>query len=133
MPVMDTSFLIGLIRKDTVAMELLDEVVDKGFSLSTTVISILELYRGAYLSSKPEENLYHTNRTLEPFNVIGVDKEVYDIFGKLSAKLRREGKPMSEFDELIAALALCYDGMIITGDEHFKQVPELEVIEYKPQ
>ncbi|WP_157203001.1 type II toxin-antitoxin system VapC family toxin [Methermicoccus shengliensis] len=120
MPVMDTSFLVGLVRKEAAAMELLDDMIGAGFSLSTTEISILELYRGAHLSSKPKENLDYINKTIEPFNIINVSRDVYDVFGKLSAKLKKEGRPMGEFDGLIAALALCYDGMIISGDEHFK-------------
>jgi len=92
---MDTSFLVGLVRKEAAAMELLDDMIGAGFSLSTTEISILELYRGAYLSSKPKNNLDYINKTIEPFNIINVSRDVYDVFGKLSAKLKKEGRPMA--------------------------------------
>jgi predicted nucleic acid-binding protein len=33
-------------------------------------------------------------------------------------------------DEAIAALALCYEGAIITCDRHVEMIPELKVIGY---
>ncbi|HII98015.1 MAG TPA: type II toxin-antitoxin system VapC family toxin [Methanoregula sp.] len=38
--------------------------------------------------------------------------------------------PLGDFNEAIAAIALCYDGEIITRDRHFEKIPELKVIGY---
>jgi predicted nucleic acid-binding protein len=35
------------------------------------------------------------------------------------------------FDQAIAAAALCYDSEIITRDRHFEKIPELKVTRYR--
>jgi len=45
--------------------------------------------------------------------------------------LREEGKPVGYFDGLIAAIALGYDGEIVTCIHHFDSIPGLQVRRYK--
>lgn len=52
MVVLDTSFLVDLIRKDSLPLEKLIELEESGEILSTTTINILELFKGVYRSSK---------------------------------------------------------------------------------
>jgi hypothetical protein len=54
MPVLDTSFIIDLIRHKPEAFRVLETIEKEGLTPATTSITILELYRGAYLSSSPE-------------------------------------------------------------------------------
>ncbi len=46
MPVLDSSFIIDLIRKKEEALQKLSELENEHLSISTTEINILELYRG---------------------------------------------------------------------------------------
>ena len=71
-----------------------------------------------------------SKKLLECFQVLELEESVYEVFASLSARLLSEGKPIGAFDELIAAIVLCYDEKIVTRDNHFKEVPELEVIGY---
>ena len=57
MPILDSSFIIDLIRKKEEALQKLSELEDEYSSISTTEVNILELYRGAYLSTKINNNL----------------------------------------------------------------------------
>ena len=57
MPVLDSSFIIDLIRKKEEALQKLSELENEYSSISTTEINILELYREAYLSTKIYHNL----------------------------------------------------------------------------
>ncbi|MGB9940070.1 PIN domain-containing protein [Methanosarcina sp.] len=50
MPVLDTSFIVDLLRGKNEALQKLDEMEAQEIPLSTTEINVLELYRGAYLS-----------------------------------------------------------------------------------
>ncbi|HNX16758.1 MAG TPA: type II toxin-antitoxin system VapC family toxin [Methanoregula sp.] len=59
-----------------------------------------------------------------------MDESVYDAFGRISAGLRVTGNSIGDFDEVIAALALCNDRAIITRDRHFEKIPRLSVIPY---
>jgi predicted nucleic acid-binding protein len=98
--------------------------------LSTTEVNVLELYRGAYLSRKTHQNLEEIKKLLECFQVLELEESVYEVFALLSANLLSKGKAIGAFDELIAAIILCHDEKIVTRDNHFKEVPGLEVIVY---
>jgi len=130
MPVLDTSFIVDLRRGKNEAIQKLTEMEVQEIPLSTTEINVLELYRGAYLSRKTHENLEEIKKLLECFQVLKLEESVYEVFASLSASLLSRGKAIGAFDELIASIVLCYDEKIITRDNHFKEVPELEVITY---
>lgn len=67
MPVLDSSFIMDLIRKKEEALQKLSELEDEYSSMSTTEINILELYRGAYLSTKINNNLEQVKDILKGF------------------------------------------------------------------
>ena len=130
MPVLDTSFIVDLLRGKEDALQKLAEMEAKEIPLSTTEINVLELYRGAYLSRKTHQNLEEIKKILECFQVLKLEEPVYEVFAFLSANLISKGRIIGAFDELIAAIILCYDGKIVTSDKHFTEVTGLEVIVY---
>lgn len=130
MPTLDTSFLIDLIRQRPKAMARLEALVESGVPLATTTLNILELYRGAFLSASVHDNLREVKAISEALIHLGIDDDTYEIFGALSSERKREGNPLGEFDELIASITLANDGVIITHDRHFLQIPELTVEMY---
>ena len=130
MPVLDTSFIVDLLRGKQEAHQKLAEMEAEGVSFSTTEINVLELYRGAYLSRKTHQNLEEIKKLLECFQVLELEESVYEVFASLSANLLSKGRAIGAFDELIAAIILCYDEKIVTRDNHFTEVTGLEVIVY---
>ena len=52
MTVLDTSFLIDVIRKDPVALKKIKEYEESDEELCTTVINSLELIKGVYCSNR---------------------------------------------------------------------------------
>ncbi len=129
MPVADTSFIVDLMRRDHDALRLYDEYERQGIALYTTAITAMELYKGAY-ASKNSRNLIKVRNILELFTQLPVDETVYEAFGKIAAGLYIDGNPIGDFDEVIAAITLCYDGEIITRDTHFEKIADLKVIGY---
>ena len=129
MPVADTSYLIDMMRRNTAAIRLFEEYERQGIALSTTAITAMELYKGAYVS-KNRRNVEKAERILGLFTVLPLDENVYQAFGRVAAGLCLNGNPIGDFDETIAAITLCYDGEIITRDRHFQNIPELKVIGY---
>jgi len=129
MPVADTSFLVDLMRQDPSALSIYEEYERQGIALSATAITALELFKGAYVS-KSRRNVERAQKILELFSVLPLDETVYEVFGRMAAELCLIGNPLGDFDEAIAAIALCYDGEIITRDRHFERIPELKVITY---
>jgi tRNA(fMet)-specific endonuclease VapC len=129
MPVADTSFLVDLMRRDSGALSRYTGFEQQGIALSTTAITAMELYKGAYVS-KNRDNQKKVRTLLELFTPLPVDETVYEVFGRIAAGLCLRGTPIGDFDEVIAAIALCNDGVIITRDSHFEKIPGLTVIGY---
>jgi len=129
MPVADTSFLIDIMRRNPEAIQLYEGYEKSGIALSTTAITAMELYKGAY-SSKDRMNVERVGKILELFSTLPLDDTVYEVFGRIAAGLSLTGNPIGDFDEAIAAMVLCSDGEIITRDRHFEKIPGLKVIGY---
>jgi tRNA(fMet)-specific endonuclease VapC len=127
MPTLDTSLLVDLIRHDPQAMKALEAMEREGLPLATTSINILELYRGAFLSSSVEENLREVEAITQALIELSISDETYRIFGTLAAGLREDGRSIGDFDEVIAAITLGSDGEIVTRDNCFALVPGLKV------
>jgi tRNA(fMet)-specific endonuclease VapC len=129
MPVADTSFLVDLMRRDSGALKRYSEYEEQGIALTTTAITAMELYKGAYVSGN-SKNLNKVRTILELFTLLPVDETIFEAFGRLAAGLCIGGNPIGDFDEVIAAIALFNDGEIVTRDRHFEKIPELKVIAY---
>ena len=129
MPVADSSFLVDIMRREAGAIRLFEQYENADQSLSTTGITALELYKGAYCSSD-RNNLEKVKKVLGLFTIIPVDEYIYEAYGRLAAGLQLNGRPLGVFDEVIAAIALCTDQEIITRDQHFRNVPGLTIVQY---
>jgi predicted nucleic acid-binding protein len=130
MPVADTCFLVDLMRRRPAAIELYTSYEEQDIALSTTAVTALELYKGAYLSARREANLEKIRLMLSIFEVLPFNQQIFEVFGSFSAGLKKNGVPIGDFDEVIASIALCHDGVLITRDEHFSSVRGLKVVRY---
>ena len=130
MPVLDTSFLVDLIRGEEEALDALARIEEEYRDLFTTVVNLLELFRGAYLSEKREENISKVMEIVGNLGAIAITWNTYPIYGTLSVALKEKGIAANESDVVIAALTLETDGIIVTRDQHFRNIPGLEVIGY---
>ena len=129
MPIADTSFVVDLMRRNPGALARYEEYEQAGIALQTTAVTALELYKGAFCSGT-EDNRGKIAALLDLFTVLPVDETMYETFGRISAALAHRGAAIGDFDEVIAAIALTYDGEIITRDRHFSRIPNLKVISY---
>jgi len=130
MPVADTSFIVDIIRHDPRALKKLEDLESQERTLFISPIVALELFEGAYRSLRVEENVREILTILSLCDEIAFDTDIYHAFGYLSSTLKNSGNPVGDFDQAIAAAALCTDGEIVTRDRHFENVPELLVTGY---
>jgi predicted nucleic acid-binding protein len=130
MLVFDTSFLIDAMRGNREALAKLNELEKEDELLCTTSLNALELFRGAYLSSKTEEKIAKVRRILEQLLVLPITEETYDVYGAIFSALISQGQQIGDFDEIIAAIAISHNGAIVTRDRHFDRIPMLNVIHY---
>ena len=72
MPLADTSFLVDLMRRDRGALKRYAAFEQQGIALSTTAITAMELYKGAYVSGN-STNLVKVRTMLDLFTLLPVD------------------------------------------------------------
>ena len=91
-----------------------------------SVITYGELAYGAMKSSKKTENLAKVRQIAEIFPVIEVTQAIMDTFGMLKSDLEKKGRPLDDFDLIIAATALSLNYTIVTNNQkHFEKIPGL--------
>ena len=128
MIVIDTSVLIDALHRKEAALRKILELEETGETLCTTQINVLELYRGVYSPTRSEAGLERVKKLLDAFVILSIDEDVHNMFGELSAELKRRGEAIGDFDELIASIALANGAAIVSRDGHFQRVPGLKTV-----
>ncbi len=110
------------------------DVLDVVASAEVVFMSIFvlgELHGGFAGGSKKRENIRLLNRFLEKTTVkiLNATWETAEIFGEIKNNLKQSGTPIPINDVWIAAHALETGSVVVTFDEHFKQVPGLRLWE----
>src|SRR5262249_50772337 len=70
------------------------------------VISLMELYFGAYKSSHVVANLAVVRKLENAFDILMLGKDSAESFGMLKASLQKGGSTLDDFDLAIASCAL---------------------------
>lgn len=119
---LDTSIVIALFSDDDVVKEkllLADEVFIPN-------IVIGELIYGAMKSGRSVENMNRVEEFIAENVVIGSNTETARRYGEIKFGLQQRGRSIPENDIWIAALALEHELSLVTRDEHFQEVIELD-------
>ncbi|MHA1729605.1 MAG: type II toxin-antitoxin system VapC family toxin [Promethearchaeota archaeon] len=128
---LDTRIISHFLKGKKSAMDIINEYIEQGFEIYTTVVNITEYFLGLYKSNivsdiklKELENFFST---LHPRSL---DYNAGLLAGKIVATILK-GQEIGWRDTFIGAIVLLNGRMIITNNlKHFKRIPELEVIEY---
>lgn len=119
---LDTNIVIAIFGDD-------DMVIEKLLSADEVLIPNIvvgELLYGALKSSRSEENLNQIEKFIAGNVIIGSNTETARHYGKIKFGLQQKGRPIPENDIWIAALALEHELSLVTRDEHFQEVSELD-------
>ncbi|MEN8218172.1 MAG: PIN domain-containing protein [Pseudomonadota bacterium] len=85
-----------------------------------------ELIYGAERSQHKEYNLEQLEKFKQAIPPLLVDQEVWTIFGKLKAELKRIGRTIADMDTLIAATAKRYNLILATHDSNLNNLDYLK-------
>jgi tRNA(fMet)-specific endonuclease VapC len=128
--ILDTDIIVALLKGKKEADKAMQSLQEKGDEVATTIISAYELLKGAYLSSKPKDNLAAVQELLSNIHVLDLTLQACEEASKIYQDLKQEGRLIGEFDVLIAAISRTYDETIITRDEHFGFIRGIKVTEW---
>ncbi len=95
--------------------------------LAISVVTLAELYEGIESTRDPGAARLVLDDFLKLVTVIPFSEKVAARFGTESARLRRLGQPLPDFDLVIAATAMQYGLTLLTEDRHFEQIPSLVI------
>lgn len=123
----DTDWVINHLRGLERVTQKLEELAPQGLALS--IISLAELYEGIHRSTNPAKDEESLKKFLSGVTVLEIDEEICQIFGRERAKLRKEGKPIGDFDLLIASTCLHHDLILLTDNiREFERVESLKIL-----
>ncbi len=127
---LDTSFIADLNRNDPGALGKLKSFFTE--RMTTTVINVGELYKGAYGYHNVEKKLNEVEELIQILIVLEMNVTASKTYGYYYQFLRRRGELIDERDILIASIAISFgETRIVTRNvDHFRRIPEIEVISY---
>ncbi len=125
---LDTDMCIYLLNGDERVKSRVAQVGVEAISVS--ILTVGELYFGAYNSARLEANLERIHEFLSSPGpiVLSIDDAAAEYFGKFKAALRRDGKPIGDVDLLIAGVAASRDLKVVTNNtEHFERIADISL------
>lgn len=97
-------------------------------ALKISIVTLMELYYGAYKSQKTAGNLGKIKHIEDVVEIIPLGRESADVFAMLKADLEKAGTPIDDFDLILAACALSHGLTLVTNNvKHFKRIVGLKV------
>lgn len=126
--ILDTSFIIDLLKGKEEIQDWIDKF-DSGEEIPIlNPITAMELWEGAHLSDRTDDELEKIRTLLEGLTPENFDVEDGKISGKINAALTKKGRTIDLEDVMIAAISLNAEQTILTrNSEHFKRVEGTEV------
>jgi tRNA(fMet)-specific endonuclease VapC len=127
MYLLDTNTCIYAIKnKPILVLEQIKEKSKLGIYISA--LTVAELEYGIENSTKIEENRVSLLKYLSLFNILPFDDRDAIPYGKLKAKLRKEGNIIGPIDMLLAAQALSKDLIVVTNNsKEFRRIENLKL------
>ena len=98
--------------------------------LATSIVTAYELEKGAKLSKNPARDLKLVHDLLSELAILELNLAGVSISPDLYLELSKKGKPIGEFDILIAATCLVMSQTIVTKDADFVQITNLTKLHY---
>ena len=96
--------------------------------LGVSVITLMELYYGAFKSQQVAGNLAKVRALEKAVRVWDLQADAAEVFGALRAELESDGNRLDDFDLGIAACALVHNLTLVTHNSaHFARVRGLRL------
>lgn len=131
---LDTSFAVDLLReirrrKPGPASALREALEEEELWISVHVAC--ELFAGAELSRRPEEERQHILNFCDGVQIAYPMATFAPTYGRLLASIQRSGQTVATMDLLIATAAVVDDASLVTRNvKDFSRVPGLKVVGY---
>ena len=121
---LDTNICIYTIKNQP--SQVRDAFISHQDQMSVSTVTAMELIYGAEKSVVPEKNLGVIEGFLARLAVVDFDLHAAEHTGQLRAELKKLGKPIGPYDQMIAGHARSLGLILVTNNEReFERVPGL--------
>jgi len=128
----DTDHIVALLRNHSSIRSRIDGLPEE-VELYTSVITAAELFYGAHGAKDSVRRVEEVKRFLADVDVLGLDLEGAEIYGRFKARLRAQGQLIADNDLYIASIALRHGLVLLTGNtRHYERLPDLQVENWLP-
>jgi len=121
---LDTNIIIALFAEDP----FVKKHIAKAGEIFIPAIVIGELFFGAFKSGRPKANTARIENFAACNTVLACDIGTSRQYGYIKSLLHKKGRPIPENDIWIAALALEYELILVSRDEHFEEINRLDKV-----
>lgn len=126
MYLIDTNTVIYALKGDEQVLKHFQETAAEPKALS--VVTYGELLYGALKSQRRQENLAKVRRLREIFPIVEATNAIMETYAAIKADIETRGKPLDDFDLVIAATAISLGYRLVTNNErHFRRIEELQL------
>lgn len=123
----DTDILIDFLRNKEYAVTFLRE--HEKAALLTTYINAFELYQGAFLSERQENNVKKVEELLDRMLILNLSRESVKAAAFSFASMKKAGTPIEIRDLLIGTIAMANQCALKTGNKrHFERIKGLTIV-----
>ena len=107
------------------------EYLEEHRVLQFSIVTRYEVLRGLYAKGAPRQ-IDQFLALCRAGVVFPLTEAIVDRAAEIYGSLRRQGKPISDADLLIAATALLQDLTLVTGNEaHFRRIDGLRIVNWR--
>jgi len=126
MYLLDTDTVIYSLKgHESVAKNLREHIHD---SIKISIITLMELYYGAYKSQRVESNLAKIKTLENSLEIVPLGLESAEVFGLYKSKLEKSGTLLDDFDLILASCALARNLTLVTNNiRHFGRIEGLKI------
>ena len=129
--ILDTTFLVDLLRGDRVALAMREELEGGSDPLRVPSVVLFELWEGIERARNPPREREVVEETLTAYATLPFTPEHAQRAGTVSASLLRRGIRVGDIDLLIAGTALVEEDVVLTRNARdFERIPDLRVRTY---
>lgn len=123
---LDTNICVYLINGNDQLKQKVRDIGVSNIAVSNAVLA--ELYYGAYNSLKIKLNLATIEAFSKYLTKFSDSVESAQLFGKIKADLKKQGKPIEDFDILVASIATANNCILVTHNtDHFSRISDLQI------
>ena len=130
MPLLETTFLVDLLRGKAGAAELLDELEGRGEPLFVSSPTVMELWKGVLECGIQSRERTKVDEILSAIPILPFESPDAKRTAEILFELSGRGTPIEVQDAMIAGMAISRGETVVTRDAHFARIPGLRMLKY---